>query len=95
VPSAVSLDFLAKPQFITSHRYKMSTDQGQKLFDKLSELNYPKISKFNPSSFDWLFDSDEALPFLDWFCDSIHSGLHLLSDSELKKWVPIFHLHKL
>lgn len=59
-------------------------EKGGSLFEKLSQLKYPNVNKFNPSSFDWLFDNEDALPFLDWFCSSVQSS-NLVTDSELEK----------
>ena len=63
-------------------------ETGRMLYNKLSELKYPNISKFNPSSFDWLFDNEEAYPFLTWFCRNVQSA-HRLTSSELKRFVLI------
>ena len=60
----------------------MAAEKGNLLFDKLSELKYPNISKFNPASFDWLFDNEEE--FLDWFCSSVQTS-NLVTDIELKR----------
>lgn len=61
------------------------SDTENVLFDKLSELGYPNISKFNPSSFDWLFDIEEALPFLNWFCQTVQPA-NLLTSSQLNRF---------
>ncbi|EFX65599.1 hypothetical protein DAPPUDRAFT_229597 [Daphnia pulex] len=58
---------------------------GSTLFHKLSQLKYPAIYKFNPSSFDWLFDNDEAFPFLHWLCSTVQTT-NLITDFELKKF---------
>ena len=62
--------------------FEMAAEKGNVLFDKLSELKYPNISKFNPASFDWLFDNEEE--FLDWFCSSVQTS-NLVTDIELKR----------
>ena len=58
------------------------------LFEKLTQIAYPNINKFNPSSFDWLFDIEEAVPFLNWFSHSVQPS-NLLTDSELKRFVSV------
>ncbi|XP_057375585.1 HAUS augmin-like complex subunit 3 [Daphnia carinata] len=60
-------------------------EHGKSLFQKLSEFRYPTINKYNPSSFDWLFDIEEALPFLDWLCSNVKPS-NLLSSAELKQF---------
>lgn len=61
------------------------SETGNVLFDKLTELAYPNINKFNPSSFDWLFDIEEALPFLNWFCQTVQSA-NVLTSSQLNRF---------
>ncbi len=61
----------------------MALNKGSILFEKLCELKYPEIHKFNPTSIDWLFDNEDSLHFLNWFCCAIQPS-HLLSDSELE-----------
>lgn len=61
----------------------MALNKGSILFDKLCELKYPEIHKFNPTSIDWLFDNEDSLHFLNWFCCAIQPS-NLLSDSELE-----------
>ena len=56
--------------------------KGSILFDKLCELKYPEIHKFNPTSIDWLFDNEDSLYFLNWFCSAVQPS-NLLSNSEL------------
>lgn len=58
---------------------------GSVLYQHLSDLKYPKITKFSPSSFDWLFDNEESTPFLNWFCSSVTCSKNLLSPTELDK----------
>lgn len=60
------------------------SDSENVLYDKLSELGYPNLSKFSPSSFDWLFDIEEALPFLNWFCQTVQPT-NLLNSSHLSR----------
>lgn len=60
-------------------------EHGKTLFEKLSEFRYPTINKYSPSSFDWLFDIEEALPFLEWFCSSVQPS-NLLTSAELKQF---------
>ena len=44
---------------------------GVELLEVLRDLQFPKIGQCDESSFDWLFDFDEAVPFLQWFCHHI------------------------
>lgn len=59
-------------------------EQGTKLFEKLTQLQYPNINKFSSASFDWLFDIEDVKPFLDWFCFSVKNS-NLVSDLEIKE----------
>ena len=58
---------------------------GQQLYDKLGQIKYPNLNKFSASSFDWLFDNDEAKPFLSWFCQAVQADQNLLTGSELER----------
>ncbi|KAI9553868.1 hypothetical protein GHT06_019138 [Daphnia sinensis] len=60
-------------------------EHGKTLFQKFSEFRYPTINKYSPSSFDWLFDIEEALPFLHWFCSNVKPS-NLLTATELKQF---------
>lgn len=53
-------------------------------YDKLQELKYPKLASFSPTSFDWLFDNEESLEFLTWFCKSVDYK-NLVSEEELDR----------
>lgn len=64
-------------------------EHGKTLFEKLSEFRYPTINKYSPSSFDWLFDIEEALPFLEWFCSCVQPS-NLLTSAELKQYTKMF-----
>lgn len=70
---------------------------GHLFYDKLRELKYPKLTNFSPGSFDWLFDNEESLEFLTWFCKSVDSR-NFVSQEELDRLyqpITVFNVDKL
>lgn len=63
----------------------LMAEHGKALFQKLSEIRYPTINKYSPSSFDWVFDIEEAFTFLDWLCSCVQPS-NLLTSVELKQY---------
>ncbi|XP_028391494.1 HAUS augmin-like complex subunit 3 [Dendronephthya gigantea] len=54
---------------------------GIRFVDALKRIGYG--SKLSAESFDWMFESEDTLPFLEWFCDSVHAQ-NVITDEELK-----------
>ena len=57
---------------------------GQRFLETLRQLGYPKTDELDAESFDWMFENDDILPFLEWFSDNIHAS-NLLHPKELKE----------
>ena len=53
---------------------------GEVFLDVLTDLGYPDIKRFDATSFDWLFDVDDTLQFLKWFCNHISTSNVLKKD---------------
>ena len=49
--------------------------------DALKRIGYH--GNLSAESFDWMFENEDTLPFLEWFCDSLH-GQNVVTDEELK-----------
>lgn len=56
---------------------------GIRFADALKRIGYD--DNLCAESFDWMFEHEDILPFLEWFCDSIHTQ-NILSDEELKSF---------
>ena len=50
--------------------------------DALRRIGYD--GNLSSESFDWMFENENTLPFLEWFCDSLH-GQNAVTDQELKR----------
>ncbi|KAK2154529.1 hypothetical protein LSH36_266g02042 [Paralvinella palmiformis] len=50
---------------------------GKKFVEALSRLGYPGASELDGDSFDWIFEFDPVLPFLDWFCEGVQANNRL------------------
>nr|DBA29379.1 TPA: hypothetical protein GDO54_009608 [Pyxicephalus adspersus] len=46
-------------------------NSGNKFVQTLQKLGYPKACKLEGEDFDWLFETTDAKPFLDWFCSNV------------------------
>ncbi|XP_071849854.1 HAUS augmin-like complex subunit 3 [Apostichopus japonicus] len=58
---------------------------GTQFVESLKKLHYPSTRKLQSEGFDWLFDNEEALPFLDWFCHNVSSS-NVLTSQEIKQY---------
>lgn len=56
---------------------------GLRFVDALKRIGYE--DNLCAESFDWMFEHEAILPFLEWFCDSIHAQ-NILSDDELRSF---------
>jgi sugar phosphate isomerase/epimerase len=54
---------------------------GIRFVDALKRIGYH--GNLSAESFDWMFENEDTLPFLEWFCDSLH-GQNVVTDEELK-----------
>ena len=63
--------------------------QGKRILRALSRIGYPKASEFEGDNFEWLFDCESLVPFLEWFCENIHET-NVLSPEDLKRLVHLF-----
>ncbi|XP_063315919.1 HAUS augmin-like complex subunit 3 [Pelobates fuscus] len=46
-------------------------NSGERFVQTLRKAGYPKAPQLDGEDFDWLFETTNAKPFLDWFCASI------------------------
>ncbi|XP_050403167.2 HAUS augmin-like complex subunit 3 [Patella vulgata] len=46
---------------------------GRQILETLRQLGYPKVDELDPQMFDWLFEKESIVPFLDWFVNNVHS----------------------
>ncbi|XP_022799763.1 HAUS augmin-like complex subunit 3 [Stylophora pistillata] len=60
-------------------------NQGARILSALSRIGYPKANQFEGDSFDWLFDCESVVPFLEWFCENIHES-NVVSLEDLKRF---------
>ncbi|XP_069125959.1 HAUS augmin-like complex subunit 3 [Argopecten irradians] len=44
---------------------------GRQFVDTLVRLGYPKAKSLDPQSFDWMFEGESVISFLDWFCNNV------------------------
>lgn len=70
-------------------RYEEKRMSGLRFVDALKRIGYE--GNLCAESFDWTFEHEAILPFLEWFCDSIHAQ-NILSDDELKRYCRLFYL---
>ncbi|XP_068726090.1 HAUS augmin-like complex subunit 3 isoform X1 [Montipora capricornis] len=61
--------------------------QGKRMLRALSRIGYPKANEFEleGDNFEWWFDCESIVPFLEWFCQNIHET-NVLSTGDLKKF---------
>ena len=57
---------------------------GERLIEKLQELNFPGAEKLDPQSFDWLFENEVVSPMLEWFCKNV-SQSNILQPEEIEQ----------
>ena len=55
---------------------------GIRFVDALKRVGYG--GNLPAESFDWMFENENTLPFLEWFCDNLH-GQNVVTDQELKR----------
>ncbi|NXO88112.1 HAUS3 protein, partial [Sitta europaea] len=56
---------------------------GKDFVETLKKIGYPEADELNGEDFDWMFESSENKPFLDWFCGNINEK-HVVSEEELQ-----------
>lgn len=63
---------------------KMS--QGKRMLRALSRIGYPRADEFDleGDDFEWWFDYEPLVPFLEWFCENIHES-NVVSSGNLRK----------
>ncbi|NXH82199.1 HAUS3 protein, partial [Edolisoma coerulescens] len=58
---------------------------GKDFVETLKKIGYPKADELNGEDFDWMFESSEDKPFLEWFCGNINEQ-HVVSEEELQDY---------
>ena len=61
-----------------------SMSQGGRILRALSRIGYPKVGELEGDTLEWLFDCNSLVPFLEWFCDNIHTS-NVVSDEDLQR----------
>ncbi|XP_051823507.1 HAUS augmin-like complex subunit 3 [Antechinus flavipes] len=56
---------------------------GNEFVETLKKIGYPKSDNLNGEDFDWLFETVENKPFLEWFCRNVNEQ-HVLTEKELQ-----------
>ncbi|NXG21457.1 HAUS3 protein, partial [Grallaria varia] len=56
---------------------------GKDFVETLKKIGYPKADELNGEDFDWMFESSEDRPFLEWFCGNVNEQ-HVVSEKELQ-----------
>ncbi|NXW57461.1 HAUS3 protein, partial [Eurystomus gularis] len=56
---------------------------GKDFVETLKKIGYPKADELNGEDFDWLFESLEGKPFLEWFCGNVNEQ-NVMSEKELQ-----------
>ena len=64
---------------------------GKRFVDTLKRISYD--GNLSAESFEWMFENEHTLPFLEWFCDSLH-GRNVVTDEELKGFEELTHSDK-
>ena len=57
---------------------------GADFVELLKRISYPKADSLDKSSFDWMFENEATLPFLNWLCDEVGTN-NVLSETELRQ----------
>lgn len=58
---------------------------GKQFVETLRRIGYPGADDLDGQSLDWIFDNEEFLPVLQWFCNEIHPA-NVLDPSELNEY---------
>lgn len=58
---------------------------GRQFVETLKQLAYPKAHSLDPSGLEWMFECEELVPFLDWFCTNVNSA-NVLDAKELEEY---------
>ncbi|NWR91080.1 HAUS3 protein, partial [Furnarius figulus] len=56
---------------------------GKDFVETLKKMGYPKAEELNGDDFDWMFESSEDRPFLEWFCGNVNEQ-NVVSEKELQ-----------
>ncbi|XP_043826202.1 HAUS augmin-like complex subunit 3 [Dromiciops gliroides] len=56
---------------------------GNEFVETLKKIGYPKSNNLNGEDFEWLFETVENKPFLEWFCRNVNEQ-HVLTEKELQ-----------
>ncbi|XP_071413055.1 HAUS augmin-like complex subunit 3 [Pithys albifrons albifrons] len=56
---------------------------GKDFVEILKKIGYPKADELNGEDFDWMFESSEDRPFLEWFCGNVNEQ-NVVSEKELQ-----------
>lgn len=61
--------------------------QGKRMLRALSRIGYPRADEFDleGDDFEWWFDYEPLVPFLEWFCENIHES-NVVSSGNLRKF---------
>ena len=63
--------------------------QEKRILRALSRIGHSKANEFAGDNFEWLFDCESLVPFLEWFFENIHET-NVLSPEELNRLVHLF-----
>ncbi|XP_064625937.1 HAUS augmin-like complex subunit 3 [Lineus longissimus] len=58
---------------------------GSHFLESVTDIGYTWTKGLTSQSFDWMFEKEEILPFLEWVCNSLGSS-NMLSNGELKQF---------
>lgn len=58
---------------------------GRQFVETLKQLGYPKANSLDPNGLEWMFESEELVPFLDWFCTNVSSA-NIIDTKELEEY---------
>lgn len=47
---------------------------GQQFVETLKQLGYQKARSLDPNGLEWMFECEDLVPFLDWFCTNVGSA---------------------
>ncbi|XP_041359956.1 HAUS augmin-like complex subunit 3 [Gigantopelta aegis] len=58
---------------------------GSQFLETLKQLGYPNAEQITDKTFDWIFENEATVPFLNWFCTNI-SQRNIVDPNVLKEY---------
>lgn len=58
---------------------------GQQFVETLKQLGYQKARSLDPNGLEWMFECEDLVPFLDWFCTNVGSA-NVCDPKELEEY---------